>query len=47
MRCRAEAEERPAVSECAAASIGERLGFPDLPKLLSRMLKGLGKQAQQ
>jgi hypothetical protein len=41
--CRASQE--PAVDEEAAETIGQRLGFDGLPKLLSRMLKGLQKQS--
>jgi hypothetical protein len=40
--CRASQE--PAVDEESAKVIGQRFGFEGLPKLLSRMLKGLQKQ---
>ena len=40
--CR-EAQE-PAVDEDSAKVIGQRFGFEGLPKLLSRMLKGMQKQ---
>lgn len=41
--CRAS--QKPAVDEEAAKTIGQRFGFDGLPKLLSRMLKGLQKQS--